>query len=125
MSINAQKRDIRTEHFANLVAVAFADGFLDEAEKLFLEERAEEYNLDKKEVQKIMEDVERLKFVVPLNHEEKEEQLADIVYMSMIDGHIHEKEYELCLAIAEKLEFGKKELDHVIDLTEKLWGASS
>jgi tellurite resistance protein len=121
MSINAQKRDIKAEHFANLVAVAYADGFLDNAEKLFLEERAEEYNIDKDEVKRIMDDVERLKFVVPLNHEEKEEQLADVVYMSMIDGHIHEKEYELCLAIAEKLEFERKELDHVIALTEKLW----
>jgi len=121
MGNNVQGRRIKVEHFANLVAVAYSDGFLDREEKKFLKERADDYGLNHDEVENIINKAEKLKFVVPINSEEKEDQLADIVYMAMIDGEVHEKEYELCLSIAAKLEFKKKELDHVIELTHKLW----
>lgn len=114
-------RSIKLEHFANLVAVAYSDNFLDEQEKKFLKERAQEHGLPSEEVNRLINMAEELKFMVPLNEKEKEEQLSDIVYMAMIDGEVHEKEYELCLTIAEKLDFRKKDLDYVIDLTRKLW----
>lgn len=121
MSERIKGRKIKMEHFSNLVAVAYSDGFLDKEEKTFLAERAEDYGLDHDDVQFIIEKAEELKFIVPLNQEEKEDQLADIVYMAMIDGQVHQKEYELCLSIAKKLEFKKGDLDHVIELTKKLW----
>ena len=121
MGSQVQGRNIDIEHFANLVAIAYADGVLDDEEKHFLTERAEDYGLSVSEVQSVVDKAEELKFIVPLNQEEKEDQLADIVYMAMIDGEVHKKEYELCLSIAEKLNFGQKELDHVIELTRRLW----
>jgi tellurite resistance protein len=121
MENRAQEQSIKLEHFSNLVAVAHSDGFLDNEEKDFLAERAEEYGLSQEEVQEVMNKAEELKFIVPLNFEEKEDQLADIVYMAMIDGVVHEKEYELCLSIAQKLDFEQADLDHVIELTRKLW----
>ena len=116
-----QGRSIKLEHFANLVAIAYSDNRLDEQEQAFLAERAEEYGLPADDVQKIVDSAEELKFIVPLNEEDKEDQLSDIVYMAMIDGEVHEKEYKLCLEIAEKLDFRKEDLDYVIDLTKKLW----
>ncbi len=116
-----QGKSIKLEHFANLVAVAFSDNYLDEQEQAFLTERAEEYGLPADEVRKLIDSAEELKFIVPLNEEEKEEQLSDVVYMAMIDGKVHEKEYQLCLTIAEKLDFRKQDLDYVIELTKKLW----
>lgn len=112
---------IKLEHFSNLVAVAYADGYLDKEEKGFLSERAEDYGLAHDDVQSIINKADELKFIVPLNQEEREDQLTDIVYMAMIDGQVHQKEYKLCLSIAKKLEFKKAELDHVIELTKKLW----
>ena len=116
-----QGKSIKLEHFANLVAIAYSDNRLDEQEQAFLAERAEEYGLPADDVQKIVDSAEELKFIVPLNEEDKEDQLSDIVYMAMIDGEVHEKEYKLCLEIAEKLDFRKEDLDYVIDLTKKLW----
>ncbi len=121
MGNSTQERSVKLEHFSNLVAVAYSDGFLDDSEKNFLTERAEEYGLSDIEVDEVMDKAEELKFIVPLNLEEKEDQLADIVYMAMIDGVVHEKEYKLCLSIAQKLDFKKEDLDHVIELTRKLW----
>ncbi len=115
------EKKIKLEHFANLVTVAYSDGYLEEHEKEFLSERAKAYGLPAEEVQKLFDMADELKFIIPQNDEEKEEQLSDAVYMAMIDGEVHEKEYELCLTIAEKLDFSKKDLDYVIELTKKLW----
>jgi tellurite resistance protein len=115
-----RKRAIKAEHFANLVAIAYADGYLDDEEKLFLSERAQEIGLSSDEVKAMFVHVDELKFIVPLNQDEVEEQIADMVYMIMADGVVHEKEYKLCLNIAQKLDYSKSDLDYIIDLTRKL-----
>ncbi len=117
----ATKKQIKTEHFANLVAVAYSDGILTEDELQLLKEKALEYGLDEAAVNSIMENADKLEFIIPMNKEDREEQLSDAIYMMMIDGEINEKEYELCLRLAEKLDLNKKYLDHIIDLTKKLW----
>ena len=121
MAEHKKDKNIKKEHFSNLVTVAYSDGVLNDNEKEFLEERAMDYGLSKEEVDEITSKVDILKFMVPLNEEEKEEQLSDIVFMSMIDGEVHEKEYEICLTIAKRLDFKQKDLDHIIKLTKKLW----
>lgn len=119
------ERTVKVEHFKNLVAVAIADGFFDAPEMDFLIERAKEYGISDRKVHEILHFAKSLEFVVPLNKVDKDEQLADVVFMSMIDGDIHEKEYDLCLRIAEKLDLSQKYLDHVISLTKKLWSAGT
>ncbi len=114
------RKQINIEHFQNIVAVAFADGILADEEAAFLERRAEDYELDMGVVKRIMDDAENLKFVIPMNEEDREEQLSDAVYMAMIDGQVHETEYNLCLKIAEKLDLTSNYLDQVIELTRKL-----
>ncbi len=116
-----KNRKVKIEHFKNLVAVAFADGVLDEIENDFLLEKAEEIGLPNNEVKEIINSAEKLIFMVPINQENKEDQLADIVFMAMIDGHVHDKEYDLCLQIADKLGLSKNYLDQIIKLTKKLW----
>ncbi len=118
------ERRIRLEHFQNLVAVAYADGHLDKKEALFLAERAEDYGLLKSEVDETIDNAENLKFIIPQNDEEREAQLTDAVYIAMVDGNVDEKEYDLCLKIAEKLDFDNRYLDEIIELTGKLWANS-
>jgi len=117
-------KEVNIEHFKNLVAVSVADGVLDEDEREFLEERAEEFGLPMDEVVAIIKTAHELKFIVPDDEEDREEQLADIVFMSMVDGDIEDKEYQLCLNIAERLGLKKVDLDQVIALTQRLWNRS-
>jgi uncharacterized tellurite resistance protein B-like protein len=119
-----EKKDMRTikkEHFQNLVAVAYADGSFSEEEMHFLAEKAVDFGLDNEIVDAIIKRAPELEFEVPLNDFEREDQLSDVVFMSMVDGNVAEKEYNLCLKIAEKLEFTVKDLDQVIELTAELW----
>ncbi len=119
--MTAHEKVIKTEHFQNLVAVAYSDGILQQSELAFLASRAEEYGLDKDVVNRIIDSVDNLEFIIPLNDEDREEQLADAVYMGMIDGEVHGVEYNLCMKIAEKLDFDTEYLDDIIELTKKLW----
>ncbi|MEQ8243431.1 TerB family tellurite resistance protein [Fulvivirga sp.] len=114
-------RNIKLEHFQNLVSVAYADGHFEEEEREFLEERAEELGLPAEDVARILKNPTELDFVVPDDMDDREEQLADVVFMSMVDGDIQDKEYDLCLNIAERLELKKSDLDEVIALTRRLW----
>ena len=121
MDDSLKDRTIKINHFKNLVSVAFADGTLDDDEREFLEERAEELGLPASEVRTIIDHASQIQFASPDDMDEREEQLADVVFMSMVDGNIEEREYQLCLTIAQKLELKQSDLDEVIALTKRLW----
>jgi len=116
--------DKKIAHFKNLVAVAAVDGKVDDDEKEFLEEQAEDFGLDKAIVAEILKTAHELKFIVPEEEEDKEDHLADIVFLMMVDGTIDDKEYQLCLNIANRLELKKEDLDEVVALTQRLWNKS-
>lgn len=114
------KRNIKVEHFENLVAMAAADGHMDSDEIDFLAEKAEEFGLDPSEIESILSNPHELEFKLPTTHEEKEEQLSDAVFMAMIDGSIHEKEYAMCINFANKLGLSQNDVDQIIALAKKL-----
>ena len=115
-------KQIKLEHFQNLVAIAFADDKIKEEEKEFLAEQALNYGLEKEDIRKVFENAKNLKFVIPANKEHKEKQLTDAIYMAMIDGEIHPYEYDICLQIARKLDFDERYLNEIISLVKKLNG---
>ncbi len=115
------QRQIKKEHFANLLIVAHADGKLTKEEIDLLAQRAIDYGLSEAEVRQMTDNLEKLKFEIPLNQEEKEEQLTNAIYMSLIDGEIAPQEYQICLSLAQKLGLDKKYLDNLIELVKELW----
>lgn len=121
MSEIARTHKIKIEHFKNMVAVAFSDGYFDKVESDFLAHKAKEFGLPEDIIDGIIKEASKLPFVVPENQIDRENQLADIVYIAIIDGEIRAQEYKLCLNIAEKLGFDKGYVDEVINLTIKLW----
>lgn len=114
------EKKIKLEHFANIVAVAASDGLISDPEFDLIKDRAIEYGLAETDVNGIIDKAESLEFIIPLNQIEKEEQLSEAVLMSMIDDEIADKEYDICLKIAEKLGFDQTYLNHIIKLSKKL-----
>ncbi len=113
--------EIKLDHFKNLVAVAAADGYMDAREREFLADRAEEIGLSSDKVQEIIDEANALEFMIPINQIDREDQLSDAVFMSVIDGDISEREYELCLSIASRLGFEKSYLDEIVNSIRDLW----
>ena len=114
-------RRVKLEHFVNLVAIAAADGYLDAREREFLAERAEENGMRAEEFKNIIDDADKLQFVVPLNQVACEEQLNDAVFMSMVDGEISEKEYQLCVSMANRLGVDECEVEAVVANIKQIW----
>ena len=114
-------RKIKLEHFVNLVAIAAADGYLDSREREFLAERAEESGMKAEEFDSIINDADKLQFVVPLNHVDCEEQLNDAIFMSIVDGDISDQEYNLCISLANRLGIEPSEVDDIVSDIKKIW----
>lgn len=114
-------RRIKLEHFVNLVAVAAADGYLNAREREFLAERAEETGIKADEYEQIVKDADKLQHVVPLNQVQPQDQLMDAIFMSIVDGEIAESEYQLCVAMACRLGFGKEEVEETIGEIKMIW----
>ncbi|MFP4088703.1 MAG: hypothetical protein ACLFUB_09115 [Cyclobacteriaceae bacterium] len=115
------ERKIKLEHFKNLVAVAAADGYLNFREREFLADRAEETGLSAEEIDAMLLEADKLQYMVPFNQVEREEQLNDAIFMSIIDGEIAEQEYKLCLSIAERLGLDKELVDAMVDEIQRIW----
>mgnify|MGYP001195279053 CR=1 FL=1 len=108
------------KHFKNLIIVAFADGVLDEFEKQFLYDKAQDYDLSKKDVQYLIKNVKALTFELPKTKENREDDLAEVVSIALIDDVLHPKEYQLCLSFAKRLELTEGDLEMAIKLSDSI-----
>lgn len=124
------QKQVKIEHLENLMAVAIIDGTFEEDEKIFLKGKALEFGLTSEDVNTVLQKGEQWKssalnddfsYFNPKNHVNSEDQLADAVYMSLINGEVTPKEYALCTYLAEKLGMEKRYVDEIIKLTIKLW----
>lgn len=88
--------------FTNMYLVAMADGKIVNEEVTFLYELAQKMNISKEEMEQVENNAELLGFDVPTDKKGRLAHLESLIEMMMIDGEIHEKEYQLCLNYAYK-----------------------
>lgn len=115
------KKEFSLNHFKNLIFIAFADGKLDEFEKQFLLDKAEDLNISRKDTLALIEKAHHIKFKLPESKEDREDELAEVVAIALVDGEMHPKEYELCLNFAKRLELSEDDLKLAIQLNNILW----
>ena len=94
--------------------------YFDDDERSFLIEKALEFGISFEKAEEVIEDASNINITVPKSVKEKEEQLADLVCLAVIDGDVHEKEYNLCLSLAKEFGLGKKELDMAVLVAKKM-----
>ncbi len=107
------------DYFQNLYLTAMADRKLVKEENTFLVQVAQQLGISSREAADIMMRGDNLDLKIPMDETERLSQLEDIVMMMMVDGKIHEKEYELCLRYARAIGKGKNLLDEIIMQTIK------
>lgn len=87
-------------YFRNMYLVAMADGTIAPEELHLLQEVAQKMGIDEDEQEAIKENAEILGFFVPNDTNERLEHLEYLIRMMMVDGDIHQQEYDLCLNYA-------------------------
>jgi uncharacterized tellurite resistance protein B-like protein len=92
-------------HFAHLCQLSLADAFVTKDELAYLNKLCTSYNLDKTDLDYIMDNAYTIPFSAPLNSMERLEQMYDLVRLVLIDENIDERKVKLCIEVAEKLGF--------------------
>lgn len=113
--------DNRLKHLKNLIALSLADGRMDSTELHWLQEKAMLNGLTPDELSALVQQPELAALQLPIEQEEKENFLSELIYTMLLDGEIHEKEYQICLQMAHELELEAKDLDRIVGTTRELW----
>jgi hypothetical protein len=105
-------------HLQNLVALAEADGKLHADEIDLLNKIGKHYGLKKNQILEIFRDQSESEMKIPVNFDQKINQLFEMVKLMMIDKVIDEKEMEIAQEMASKLKFGEDIIPMLIKANE-------
>lgn len=112
---------VNVAHFQNLVALAYSDSYISEEEMEFLTSRALAYGISDKKAYETIENAKEIEVNDNVITSEKEKQLSDFIYMSVMDGILRSNEYELCVRLGEKLGFDQQTVEALIQQVSKEW----
>lgn len=113
------RNKLSIEYFRALVAVAMADGKLADEEIEFFHIKADELGFPISSLQEMYSiDIDSLLKTSKVITDDVD-FLTDIVAMAMIDGVVHEKEYKLCVNLANRRGFTSKDVDDTIQLLKE------
>lgn len=104
----------KLSHLKALVAVAFADGKLEEREMAALAAVMAREGLKPSDLERCIKNSKGIKFQPPKTPEQQIVYLRDMVLLMMCDGDIHEREFALCKATAIALGFRHEVIDAMI-----------
>ncbi len=117
--MEALNRCMNRSNLKNLVALACADGHVDEAEKKVLKEAAGAAGLSDQELEDWIAKGNEFIHVIPEREEDRETQLIQMLSLAIADGEFSEDEYKLCKTVAGRLGFTENELNLIIRLSFK------
>ena len=110
---NEHTRKIKS-HLMNLVALAKADGHMDEREMSFIVAVGKKNGMRADEVRSIMGNSSQIRLIIPDNDSERFDQIFDLVDMMLADGIVDDTEMSFCVNMAEKLGFRKEVVSRLV-----------
>lgn len=102
-----QYLSFKKSHLKNLIALAKADGNLHPDEEKMIYKIGDKYGLKDRQIASLLRSEKKLELHVPDTHEEKMDQLYDIVMMVYADGVVEESEIDFCEDVVDKFGFKK------------------
>ena len=104
----------KLSHLKNLVAVAFADGKLEDNEMATLATVMARDGLTPSDLERCIKNPKGIKFLPPETPGQRAVYLKDMVLLMMCDGDIDDRELALCKATAIALGFKHEVIDAMI-----------
>ncbi len=105
------------DHLKNLVIMAAADGVFSEQEISLLIDRCTELGLDEGDLEKAISYAlgNQAKLRFPVDRDEQNKMLTDLIRIMAADGKLSEIEKRLFALAAAKMGIDRKDLDSLID----------
>ncbi|MEM1405807.1 MAG: hypothetical protein AAGG59_03450 [Bacteroidota bacterium] len=113
----ALSRKMSESNLKNLIALASADGHVDEKELEVIKDAAKSAGFTDEKLQDWLKKGSEFVHVIPEREEDRETQLIQMLSLAIADGEFSADEYALCKTVAERLGFTKQELDMIIKLS--------
>lgn len=98
----------KKNHLHTLIALAKADGHLHEDEERLIYRIGEKYGLKDRQIASLIMSKKKRDLQIPESHENKMNQLYDLLLMVHADGVVDENEIHFCEQIAEKFDLKKE-----------------
>lgn len=102
-----QYLSFKKNHLKNLIALAKADGHLHPDEEKMIYKMGDKYGLKDRQVASLLRSNKKSDLHVPDSHEQKMDQLYDIVMMVYADGVVESSEIEFCEEIVDRFGYKK------------------
>lgn len=101
-------------HLKNLMVLAMADGHLDLIEEHLLIAIAHRLGLSESDIEDIKNNLDKIEFSLPKLYDERLEQLGDLFTLMSVDGHIDEKELEMCRELGRKYQLPEYTIEEML-----------
>lgn len=105
----------RKSHFKNLLAMAMADGKIENVEFDYIMQLANKCYMSEDEIKRVIQNPAAIAFVAPKTDRERFDQLYDLVTVMLVDGDINQRELTLCKTFAMRLGFRTAIIDKMIE----------
>lgn len=115
----SKKGSEKTTLLFNMLAVAAADGKIDESEMAVIGTIAEQMGMTKQDVDLVVNDSGKMKLIFPKDPQEKELHMRAYISVLLVDGVINEVEHGLCLKLGQALGFSTRIVNTMIDTAIK------
>lgn len=102
---------VKIEHFRNLIALAGADGKIEEAERIALSKIAFQQDIELDRMNVMLKKAKEYVYFIPQNQQDREKQLKDMINLALVDGELAKAEKKLILMVGQRLGFTSEEVD--------------
>lgn len=102
-----QYLSFKKNHLRNLIALAKADGHLHAEEEKMLYKMGEKYGLKDRQIASLIRSKAEKEVQIPETHEQKMNQLYDLVMMVYADSVVEKSEVKFCEDLMEDFGFKK------------------
>ena len=109
----------KKNHLKNLIALAKADGHLHQAEEKMIYQIGDKYGLKDRQIASLLRSEKKLELHVPETHDEKMDQLYDVVMMVYADGVVEDSEVEFCEELVDKFGYKKDIVQWLIKIFDE------
>ncbi len=106
----------KKSHLRNLIALARSDGDFHEAEEQLIYKLGVKYGLKEQHIKKMIANRKEFSLVVPPDHEQKMDQLFDIMQLIYADGIVEPDEIAFCEDTVLKFGYKKEIVNWLLDL---------
>lgn len=109
----------KKNHLSNLIGLAKADGHLHEDEERLLYKIGLKYGLKDRQIASLVRSEKKIELQIPESHDQKMNQLYDLVMMIYADGIVEDSEIEFCEELMVKFGLNKDVVRWLIQIFEK------